>query len=202
MGHGAESAAAPAPPRVPEEIVVRFVAGDPEAFERVFECIRGDILGIVRRFFRGAFDQEEAFQEAWLQIHRVRSRFDVNRSGAFLSWARQVARNRCIDLLRVRRNLREVPRDDLDETLEAAPPDRPEPSLDGKLREALDLLLARLDEEERAAFELCFVQELSHEEIAARLGISERRSKYLKKKLLERIARSPLLARLRAGEPP
>jgi RNA polymerase sigma-70 factor (ECF subfamily) len=184
------------PPRIPAELVVRFASGDDGAFEKVFECIRGDIFNVVRGFFSGAFDQEEAFQEAWLQLHRARGRFDVEKHEAFVSWARQVARNRCIDLLRSRRASREVLEGDMDARVdERASAVQPGADAEGGLRVVLDRFLARLDEEERRHFELCFERELPHEEIAREMGISERRSKYLKKKLLEKLARSERLAR-------
>ena len=50
--------------------------------------------------------------------------------------------------------------------------------------------------QERRVFELCFVQERPHEEVASLLGISSRRSKYLKKKLLLRLERDPELRAL------
>lgn len=189
-GESAPAAGEP-PSRLDQDLVVRFVSGDREAFAQIIDRYQRDLWWVVRRFFRGAFDQEEALQEVWLKLYRMRDRFDVNRASGFGPWLRQVARNRCIDLLKERGRSHEVPvGSDMEAPCEA-------PQLgsvhDGQIRDALRELLARLDAEQRRFFELCFVQELPHEEIAAALGVTVRQSKYLKKKLLARLLRSPLL---------
>jgi RNA polymerase sigma-70 factor (ECF subfamily) len=183
-------------PRFPQELLTRFVAGEKEAFDRVFVELRRDMFLVVQRFFRGPFDQEEAFQEVWLQLHRARSQLDVNRYQEFVGWARQVARNRCVDLVKARQRRPEVPVEDLEP---AGDPSQLEAVADAKLRHELSGFVDRLDDEQQRFFQLCFRDELSHEEIAGRLSISVRRSKYLKKKILERMVKNPGLRRL-AGE--
>ena len=53
-----------------------------------------------------------------------------------------------------------------------------------------------LDATEVRVLQLALVDELSHDALAARLGVTVRQSKYLKKKLLERAAADPKLAAL------
>jgi RNA polymerase sigma-70 factor (ECF subfamily) len=184
------------------ELVTRFVAGDREAFRVIFERLSREIFLVVARYFAGAFDREEALQESWLQIYRARARFDVNRSAAFTSWAKQVARNRCLDLLKARKRTREVP---VDSTEPMEPPSG-RSQLDAlhsdRVRAALESFAANLDAEQRAFFKLCFVEERSHEEIALALDISVRRSKYLKKKVLERLHKSATVKRVRGEDEP
>jgi RNA polymerase sigma factor (sigma-70 family) len=178
------------------ELIVRFVSGDREAFVEVFDRFHRDLHLVVRRFFRGAFDQEEALQEIWLKLYRMRDRFDINRSAGFGPWLRQVARNRCIDLLKERGRSHEIPVAETEARCEAS---QLSSVHDAYTRRVLSDFLARLDGEQRRFFELCYVQELPHEEIAAALGISVRRSKYLKKKLLARLLRSSALRGAREG---
>ena len=177
------------------DLVVRFVAGDQEAFLEVFRAIRQEIAAVVQRMFRSPFDQEEAFQEAWLQLHRARAQFDVNRHPELVGWARQVARNRCIDLIKARSRRPEVPVEALDP---AAEPSQHRDAVGARIREELDRFVARLDEEQQRFFQLSFVEELPHDEAARRLGITARRCKYLKKKILARMLRSPALRRARS----
>ncbi|HEY3359626.1 MAG TPA: sigma-70 family RNA polymerase sigma factor [Polyangia bacterium] len=179
-----------------QALCVRFVGGDEEAFEEVFAHLRRDVWRVVQRFFHRAFDQEEAFQEAWLDVYRNRRQFDVNRAAALHGWVRTVARNRCLDLLAAAGVRPPAVTDD-----DAADLAAPEPGAGAseEIRAALERFTAALDAEERRLFTLCFVEERPHEEVARLLGISERRSKYLKKKLLARLEADPGLRSVREG---
>jgi RNA polymerase sigma-70 factor (ECF subfamily) len=177
-------------------LCARFVAGDEDAFGEVFASLRREVWRVVQRFFRGAFDQEEAFQEAWLDVYRNRHRFDVSRAPALAAWVRTVARNRCLDLLAAAGARPPAVTDDDASELPAAGAS----VVDEAIRAALARFAAGLDPQERRVFELCFVEERAHDEVARALGITERRSKYLKKKLLAKLERDPGLRGVR-GEP-
>ena len=181
-----------------QELVVRFVGGDREAFLQVFDRLKGTVLIQARRFFNRPFDQEEAFQEAWLQIYRRRARVDVNRHHELAGWVRQVARNRCLDLLKARGRGRELPVESMEAPCEASQ----HQALAGRrLRAALEEFVSRLDPEQQRHFALCFVRELSHEEVAAEMSITVRRSKYLKKKTVTSMVKSPALRKARDKGP-
>ena len=174
---GAEQAA------VTQPLVVAFVAGDRRAFRRLFEVLGRSVFGVVTRYFNSPFDQEEAFQEAWLQLYRARGAFDVNRWQAFPGWARQVARNRCLDLLKARKRKRthEVPLPSVEVVSDARRELRGETEqvravIDRRVREAFNAFVEGLDDEQRRFFALCFVEELRHDETARRLGITVRRA--------------------------
>ena len=177
-----------------QELVVRFVGGDREAFAAIFDTLKDTVFYQARRYFLRPFDQEEAFQEAWLQIYRQRARFDVNRHKELAGWVRQVARNRCLDLVRSRGRGRELPVEEMDAPSEAS---QHQDLAGARLRQVLQEFVARLEPEQQRHFELCFVQELSHEEIALELSITVRRSKYLKKKTVARMLKSRALRRAR-----
>ena len=151
---------------------------------------------MVRRFFGGSFDQEEAFQEVWMQLYRVRGRFDVNRYSEFVAWARRVARNRCLDLLKSRARRQEV---FVEQMEPLCAPSQMQALTDTQLRQAIAQFVSLLDSEQQHFFELCFIKELSHHSIANTLGITIRRSKYLKKKILARLLKNALLRRICCG---
>ncbi len=171
---------------VDQELVVRFVAGERAAFAEVHQLMRKDIFLLVRRFFPRPFEQEEAFQEVWVQLHRARGRFDVARHREFVPWVRQVARNRCRDLLRKRGRVREIPVQEVEETFGTSP-DQLRAVARTRVRDALALFTGKLGQEEQRFFQLCFSEEGSHEEVSRGMGITMRRSKYLKKKLVGRM---------------
>jgi len=176
----------PAARGVDRQTLAQFVAGDRDAFDRVFAALRDDVVWMVRRHFYRPADQEEAFQEAWLQIFRVRHRVDVNRHKELRAWARTVAKNRCLDLLKARRRRPEVPVAEVS----PCPGDRDDAEVEerrARLRRTLDRFVECLGSEERRFFRLCFAEEFTHEELARRLDITVRQSKYRKKKLLARM---------------
>jgi len=180
---------------ISRDLVIAYVSGDREAFQTIFERLKRDVYFQVRRFFRSPFDQEEAFQEVWLQLYRVRHRFNVDRHSEFSAWTRQVCRNRCLDLLKARGRRPEIP---VERTGAACDPPQHHQLARQQIRQAVGDVVARLEPPLREFFELCFVRELTHESIAVELAITVRRSKYLKKKLLARLVRSPALRRVRS----
>ena len=182
--------------RIAQELIVRYVAGDREAFQAIFTALNKDVFFVVRRLFSSPFDQEEAQQEVWLHLYRMRRQVDVNRPREFIGWVRRVARNRTIDLLKARGRRPEIPVENVGDKIDANDDEgREAPQLrslaDGKVRDVIEAFLTTLDNEERTFFGHCFVDELSHPEIATQQGITVRRSKYLKKKLLARLIELP-----------
>ncbi len=180
---------------ISQDLVVAYVSGDREAFQTIFERLKRDVYFQVRRFFRSPFDQEEAFQEVWLQLYRVRHRFDVDRHTEFSAWTRQVGRNRCLDLLKARGRRPEIP---VEQTGASCDPPQHQQLVQQRLRQVVGEVVAKLEPPLRDFFELCFVKELTHEAIAVELAITVRRSKYLKKKLLARLVRSTALRKVRS----
>ena len=181
--------------RIPQDLIVRYVAGDRDAFQAIFDELSKDVFFVVRRLFHSPFDQEEAQQEVWLHLHRMRRQVDVNRPGDFIAWVRRVARNRAIDMLKARGRRPEVPVEGIGEEADGTPqaqePQQLQAMRGQKVREVLDAFVETLDDEQRTFFSLCFVEELSHPEIADRMPVTVRRSKYLKKTLLARLVALP-----------
>ena len=176
-------------PTVPSSSVVRFASGDRGAFLEVYSAFAGPLRRWVGKFFKSPFEQEEAVQEAWLTVHRMHRSYDVNK-GELAPWLRTVAANRCRELLRAkgRRPDASVPLDDVDDALWLDAPGPEEGLLQAKLREAVERFAAGLDPEEVKVLRHGLIEEQSHEELAAVLGVNVRRSKYLKLKLLQRAA--------------
>ena len=130
-------------------------------------------------------------------VHRMQTTFDVNR-GALGPWLRVIAANRCRELLRAkgRRPQPSVPIDDLDDAqwLEAPTPD--DPTLAIRVSEAMVAIRATLTPDQATVLQQSLIEERPHEEVARNLGVNLRRSKYLKRKLLEHLAGDSMLGRL------
>jgi RNA polymerase sigma factor (sigma-70 family) len=182
-------AAASSPAPVDRDTETRFRLGERDAFLAVYEAHGAALRALVARFFPRPFEQEEAVQEVWMLIHRVATRFDGGR-GELLPWLRTVAANRCKELLRAR-GRRPDARVELDEATLVGPDDPEAEARAARLREAVRRFSASLGAEEALVFRLSLVEERTHEDAARAAGISARRCKYLRGKLLVRAAADP-----------
>jgi RNA polymerase sigma factor (sigma-70 family) len=145
--------------------------GDESAFEVAFERHGGAILGFCRHMLGSHEEAEDATQ------HTFAAAFgDLQGSGqreiALKPWLYTIARNRCLSVLRSRREhaaeLAELPTGGLHEQVERR----------AELRELL-ADLHELPEEQRAALLLAEAADLSHAEVAEVLGCEVARVKAL-----------------------
>jgi RNA polymerase sigma factor (sigma-70 family) len=175
-------------------LVEQVRSGNDAAFEVLFERHGSAILAFCRHMLGSPEEAEDAVQHTFVAAYR-----DLQRGGereiALKPWLFTIARNRCLSLLRARR---EVPADA--DALQFA-----EPSAAGlaeQVEERADLrrLLADLRElphEQRAALLLTELGDLSHAEVAGVLDCEVSRVKGLVFR-----ARSALIARREARETP
>lgn len=155
-------------------LMVRLMDGDRAAFEVLFERYAGRIRSFVYRFVGDREVAEDLTQEVFLKLYRNPRAFDPR--GRFMTWIFAVARNACIDWLRLKK-LPVVPvgagGDDEDPSLEprantAYAPE--EMALHSELQERMQEVLGRLSDKLREVFVLCAVQGLSYEDAATVIG--------------------------------
>jgi RNA polymerase sigma factor (sigma-70 family) len=172
-----------------ETLVEQIRRGNEAAFEVAFERHGAGILAFCRHMLGSREEAEDAVQHTFAAAFR-----DLQRRGerplALRPWLYAVARNRCVSLLRLRRE-RATERP---EPLTAGPAEQVE-----RRGELLDLLrdLRDLPESQRAALLLSEAGGLSHSEIATVLGCEG-----AKVKALVFRARSGLIQRRAARETP
>jgi RNA polymerase sigma factor (sigma-70 family) len=163
-----------------------FRRGERAALLSVYEAHAGAVRAVVGRFFARPFEREEAAQEVWLLVQRMAPTFDPAR-GALLPWLRAVAANRCKELLRAQ-GRRPDPRVELAEDDLVAATDPEQQTRDARVKQAVEGFSASLSGDEALVFRLSLIEERGHEEAAAAAGITVRRCKYLRMKLLLRAA--------------
>ena len=83
------------PDDVERDLLVRFVQGDGDAFERLFRQYERDVYRWIARIVRDQSAAEDALVEAFWHAYRSRARFDPSRS--FGAWLRRIATNAAID---------------------------------------------------------------------------------------------------------
>lgn len=146
-----------------EQLMAAYVAGDPAAFEALFRRYVDVITGFVRRRIGNPDDVREVVQEAFLRVHRSRHSFDATRT--LRPWLLTVAANISRDHVR-RSAQRMVPLGEL-----PAPPARDELEVREKLERVLQVM-TQLPRAQRTVLELQCFEDLSHCEIARRVGIT------------------------------
>jgi RNA polymerase sigma factor (sigma-70 family) len=137
--------------------------GEAAAFEALYDRYSGGILGFCRHMLGNAADAEDAAQHIFIAAHADIQRHD-RRDLHVKAWLYTIARNRCLSMLRARR---EQPRAD---AVELAGDNLVD---DIEQREDLRALLGdvtRLPDDQREALVLSEVGDLSHNEISAILG--------------------------------
>ena len=170
-----------------ERLVEQIRRGNELAFEIVFERHGAGILSFCRHMLGSREEAEDAVQHTFAAAYSDLQRAS-ERTIALKAWLYTIARNRCISLLRARREraaeLHELPTEGLSDKVERR----------AELRELLSDV-RELPEEQRAALLLAEAAGLSHSEVAEVLGCEVARVKALVFR-----ARSSLIERRSARE--
>ncbi len=171
----------------------QFRKGDAAAFEQVVRTGGPLVRAAVARYFKTAFDREEAMQEIWIHVFRNRQALDLDQAEHFSGWLAVLARRRCIDLLRQAKV--PLPAEDVAdvEAWLASAADHDDSIEAAQLLAAAQAFRSRLKPTWRRFFELYFIEGHDYEAIAQQLSIGKLRCKYMRMVLARRAQRDPEL---------
>lgn len=173
----------PDPSAVDEEaLVTRLQNGDETAFELVVRREGGRLLKVARRFLRNDDDARDAVQEAFLSAFRSIERFA--RGSRLSTWLHRILINACLMKLRSRRRHAEEPIEELLPNFTEAghQVNHPTPPWEAsaeellqksETREIVRRSIDRLPETYRSVLLLRDIEELTTEEAARLLGVTE-----------------------------
>jgi RNA polymerase sigma factor (sigma-70 family) len=149
------------------ELIVRAQAGDRSAHEAIVNQFSAMVFRLVSRFFRAREDVEDIAQDVFLKLF---ARIDqVHPDENFPGWLARVTVNTCYDELRKTRR-RKVALETYGPEMAGGQSVAPqEPDSMGRAR----LALQRLDPKLRIPLVLKEVEELSVEEIAKTMGLTQ-----------------------------
>ncbi len=152
-----------------EVLMVRVAEGNAAAFEILYDRWRGRIATFIARMIGDRETAEDLTQEVFLRVCRSPRSFDPR--GRFMTWIYAVARNLCIDYLRMKRlpTLTASAPDGASGSLEPAGPADAEPehrTLQSEVDSRVMDIVAGLSKKLREVFILCAIQGLSYEEVA------------------------------------
>jgi RNA polymerase sigma factor (sigma-70 family) len=153
------------------ELIAEIAARkDREAFRTLFEFFAPRIKAFLLRRGSDAAEAEEIAQEAMIAVWRKADQFDPATTGA-AAWIFTIARNLKIDAVRrgrrTERLLKEVEAEYLPEAAESAETDFSRRQDAGRVEASLK----RLPVEQSEVIRLSFIEERTHAEIVALLGI-------------------------------
>lgn len=154
-----------------EEWIAQVRAGDSTALGRLFDQCQAPVFALALRIARDRHVAEEVLLDVFLQVWRQASHFDPRRGPAY-HWLLTLARSRALDAVRSRtvRSRREADAAPLDPA--ADPAARPlEAAVAVDRASAVRSAIQTLPADQAAVIELAYDQDLSHTEIAARLGL-------------------------------
>jgi RNA polymerase sigma factor (sigma-70 family) len=171
-----------------EALVQQVRNGNERAFEVLYDRYHHGLLSFCRHMLGSTEEAEDALQQTFVSAYS-----DLHRSSrpiALKAWLYTIARNRCLSVLRARR-------EQTSEVLEPATV-----GLADEVEQRLELRqlladLAELPEQQRAALVLAEIDDLSHADIGAVLGCEASKVKSL---IFQ--ARSALMEARRAREIP
>jgi RNA polymerase sigma-70 factor (ECF subfamily) len=159
-------------------LLLAFRGGDESAFRALFEKHGRAMVGFCHRFVKDPARAEELAQDVFLKVYRAAAHYEP--SARFTTFLYRIATNHCLN--EVRRGDHAMRQRDDPRSGDGAPLDpdalpsdgaSPEDELRGQaLSRAVERLLGRLPEKQRAAFVLCRFEGLSYEDIAEVLGVT------------------------------
>ena len=158
------------------EMIARVVQGDQSAFRALYDRLVGPLYSLACKMLGDVVEAQDAVQDVFVQIWRRARSYDPEQSSVF-TWAILLARSRIIDRLRARsRRLRVVAAstDDKDVPTTAADASVAESAADISSRHEnamrVRTIVTNLPVGQREAIELVFFGDLTHHEVAERLG--------------------------------
>jgi RNA polymerase sigma factor (sigma-70 family) len=146
------------------ELERRFQHGDERALATAYERWSALVYTLALRSLGRASDAEDVLQRTFVSAWEGRATYDPDR-GHLSAWLVGITRHRIADALEARSRLR-----DLDERLRSAV-DEPGGGTDLADRLLIADEIARLDATAREVVRLAFYDDLTHTQIADRLGL-------------------------------
>lgn len=149
-----------------QQLLEAVRSGNRQAMRRLYDRYAGCAMGTAMRFIAGEDDAHDVLQDSFIKVFTSIDRFDFRGEGSLKSWVTRIVANKAIDFLKSKQRITfvsDVPTDTEDE----------EPDIELVPSEVLTRLIAQLPAGYRIVLNLYVFNQLSHKEIASRLGIRE-----------------------------
>jgi RNA polymerase sigma-70 factor (ECF subfamily) len=151
-------------------LVRRVSAGDQAAFGALVERYSGAVYNQAYRMLGDAHEAEDAVQEVFLRAYHRLDTYDPARR--FITWLLTIGSNYCIDRIRRRRHTW-LTLDDVAFWLPSSDAGPERSALRGERRDLVQRALQTLPESYRSVTVLRYWHDLSYQEIATALSLTE-----------------------------
>lgn len=153
-------------PEQEASLVRQLVARSPEAMAAIYDCYGGLVYSTILRIVRDNETAEDLAQETFFRVWSRIGAFDKSR-GNLLSWIAAIARNQAIDYVRSSAAAKLVhPPEDFVQPVTSNRANFEEGILLRDWMQSFRGALAHLPENKRVVLNLCFVNGMTHAEIA------------------------------------
>ncbi len=165
--------------RTDAQLVDLVLAGDPSAFESLFERHKRLVTSVAARYLRRPEQIEEVVQTAFAKTYVELKRFRGEHDLSFVGWIARITSNTCLDVLRNQKRRPEDLVDDIGgfEALQlnsSAHRSSEDEVID---KDLADKLLSRMAADDRALLQMLYAEEMSVAEVAEQLGWSISKTK-------------------------
>ena len=150
-------------------LILRLIEGDEDAFCELYATYKNRLIYFAMRFLKSRGYAEDVFQDAFTVVWQSR-RF-INPDASFSSYLYTIMRNRILNQLRNAANEEKLKESILSQALDYTEDTKREVMLND-LKSLISHALQQLTPRQREIFEMSREAQLSHKEIADKLGIS------------------------------
>ena len=150
-------------------LILRLIEGDEDAFCELYATYKNRLIYFAMRFLKSREYAEDVFQDAFTVVWQSR-RF-INPDASFSSYLYTIMRNRILNQLRNAANEEKLKESILSQAVDYTEDTKREVMLND-LKFLISHALQQLTPRQREIFEMSREAQLSHKEIADKLGIS------------------------------
>lgn len=150
-------------------LILRLIEGDEDAFCELYATYKNRLIYFAMRFLKSREYAEDVFQDVFTLVWQSR-RF-INPDASFSSYLYTIMRNRILNQLRNAANEEKLKESILSQALDYTEDTKREVMLND-LKSLISHALQQLTPRQREIFEMSREAQLSHKEIADKLGIS------------------------------
>ncbi len=158
------------------ELIDGCVEGNRKSQERIYQMFYGKMLGVCLRYTKDMSQAQDLLQDGFIKVFTNIGKF--NRSGSFEGWVRRIVVNTTIDYFRKSKNDWILLGDNqsAEDFAEVEEDEDDEPSRDFDSDQVIEAM-QKLSPAYRTVFNMYVFENLQHNEIAEKLGVSVGTSK-------------------------
>lgn len=161
-----------------DRLMEMFQSGDALAFHHLIDRHRGLIWAQIRKYFGPASDIEDVMQDVCLSLWQNRSSWKPG-IAKFSTWLYRVVSNRCIDILRQKR---EIATDSSFDHISSSLMSAEQRVSENQLSDQLLKLLAALPDQQKIALKMFYYEDADISQICKKMDLSDQAVRSLLKR--------------------